>query len=450
LKTMINDTETGEMTEVSARDSVIIEIKGGVDAIFEPLANAPPAEQDMAAMDDLEKVLVLLSDVDAFYSYAHEAADDPITPSLAGFLEDTMSTAADFDPRAEDVTCTAGDPSCPALAFRLRAASLACDDYTVPPDSFDGQPDEPVPGLSSVADSIKTYERAADGQTTSVSCTTAGDGSSSIVTSVAPLCKDNDKGLCTAMCSGAYDDITSAEGVACLGLCTGELTDTVQIAAAEAANPDIADGIDSTEMDMYCPPIAALRVLEEYIAMTSQNIFQCYDFDCGTGSALSDCAVADETGVFSVPFTSRTCTMTELVATFEDAADDLRSSITDVEQAANAIKPQIATQLKTLMFDQMVTPFIALIDANTMDCSFLGENWRFFLDGACYNLAGAVAQYANIFTLCSQAGFLLVFLMFGLWRHFINMYDAAREEAKGEGEGKEEDPKPEASAADQI
>jgi hypothetical protein len=226
------------------------------------------------------------------------------------------------------------------------------------------------------------------------------------------------------------------------------------IAAANAANPAIADGIDSTEMDMYCPPIAALRVMVEYVAMTSQTIFQCYDFDCGMGSALSDCAVADGSGEFSVPFTSRPCTMTELVATFEDAADDLRSSITDVEQTANDIKPQIATQLKTLMVDKMVNPFIALIDANTMDCSFLGENWRFFLDGACYNLAGAVAQYANIFTLCSQAGFLLVFLMFGLWRHFINMYDAAREEAKGEGtegtEAKDAEAKAEASAADQI
>merc|ERR1719321_2360097 len=72
-----------------------------------------------------------------------------------------------------------------------------------------------------------------------------------------------------------------------------------------------------------------------------------------------------------------------------------------------------------------------------MDCSFLGNSWRNFLDGACYNLGGAVAQYANIFTLCAQAGFVLFFLMFGLWRHFLNMYDAAREEEEGgSGEGK--------------
>jgi hypothetical protein len=102
------------------------------------------------------------------------------------------------------------------------------------------------------------------------------------------------------------------------------------------------------------------------------------------------------------------------------------------------MKPAIATQLKTLMADKLVEPFLKIIDAKTMDCSFLGNAWRNFLDGACYNLGGAIAQYSNIFTLCARAGFVLVFLMFGLWRHFLNMYDAAREEAEGGGEGKTE------------
>jgi hypothetical protein len=208
-------------------------------------------------------------------------------------------------------------------------------------------------------------------------------------------------------------------------------------------------------MDTFCPPIAALRAITSLMEMTNDNIFMCYDFNCDSAPTLADCAVADADGAFSVPMKAATpCKISELVASFEDAAGDLRFSISDVEQTATDIMPKIADQLRNLMTDKMVKPFLAIIDAKTMDCSFLGVAWRKFLDGACYNLAGAVAQYANIFTLCSQAGFLLVFLMFGLWRHFINMYDAAREEAKGEGtegtEAKDAEAKAEASAADQI
>jgi hypothetical protein len=203
--------------------------------------------------------------------------------------------------------------------------------------------------------------------------------------------------------------------------------------ATAAANPTIQDGIDATEHDKFCPPVAALNVLQKFVDMTTENIFKCYNFDCDSAASLADCAVADANGAYSVPIISKSCTMSELVASFEDAADDLRFSITDVQQTATDLQPAIATQLKTLMLDKMVDPFLALIDANTMDCSFLGIAWRKFLDGACYNLGGAIAQYSNIFTLCGQAGFVLVFLMFGLWRHFLNLYDAARKEATDEG-----------------
>jgi hypothetical protein len=70
----------------------------------------------------------------------------------------------------------------------------------------------------------------------------------------------------------------------------------------------------------------------------------------------------------------------------------------------------------------MVVPFLAIIDKDKMNCGFLVSAWAGFLEGACYNLGGAMASYASIFTLCAQCGFLLVFMIFGVWRHFIDMY----------------------------
>jgi hypothetical protein len=453
LKVEIEDKETNLTKEVTARDAVVEKIKGQVDEIFAPLASAPPADQDMAAMADLEKVLVLLKDVDAFYSYAHEAEADPKFQSLSGVLTDLSAEAADRDPRAlEDTDCINSDPACPALAVRLRAASLTCNAYTVPPGSFDGQPDEPIPGLGSVTDSIKSYERLADGKTTSVDCVIDANNISSIQVTEAPKCKhigdsalrtfSCDKGMCTGMCSEAHDS-ASSDFTSCMAFCAGELptSNGVEETAYDAvadANPTIKDGISDAEMDKFCPPIAALRVVDEFTAMTIENIFMCYDFDCATKPSLAECAVADAAGAYSVPYKAKACTLPALVASFVDAAADLRFSIADVQTTATEMKPAIATQLKTLMADKLVEPFLKIIDAKTMDCSFLGNAWRNFLDGACYNLGGAIAQYSNIFTLCARAGFVLVFLMFGLWRHFLNMYDAAREEAEGGGEGKTE------------
>merc|ERR1719387_152909 len=125
-------------------------------------------------MVQLEKLLGLLSDVDSFYSYIHEAQT---FPSLEAYFTSTspVSKAADYDPRALDADCVAAESTCAALAARLRLASMACEEDTVPADSFEGQPTEPLPGLSYVLESINTYPRG-DGLTTSVSCSVpAGD-----------------------------------------------------------------------------------------------------------------------------------------------------------------------------------------------------------------------------------------------------------------------------------
>jgi hypothetical protein len=441
MKTPVLNNETGEIEDVSIRDQIVDMIKGSVDAIFDPLSQAPPANQEMAAMDDLNKVLALLSDVDAFYSYVHEAELSPPFPSSTTFLAATDSTAADYDPRATDEqTCTDGVIACPALAARLRASSLACEEYTVPPGSFDGQPDQPVPGLSYVLESINTYDRATDGQTTSVSCTLTADNSTLLVSTVAPMCKTNDKGLCAAMCAELYPATSQqTELGTCASLCTGDLTAANEpavgaYAVAVAANPTIADGIDSTEMTKYCPPIAAYRAISALVDMTNADVFACYDFDCAGFNSLAECAVLDDVTLsYNVPIASQACKKSELVASFTDAAATLKFAIKDVETTATDMQPAIATQLKELLHSKLVNPFVALIDAETMDCSFMSGAFLQFLDGACYNFGGAVASYANIFTLCSRCGFLLVFLMFGLWRHFINMFDAAKKEAADGG-----------------
>merc|ERR1719313_547808 len=125
---------------------------------------------------------------------------------------------------------------------------------------------------------------------------------------------------------------------------------------------------------------------------------------------------------------SRSCTLGELVSTFGAAGDDLRSGIDGVQVAGQNFLPAIATELKGLIEEKMVTPFLAIVDKDKMDCSFLVTAWANFLEGACYNMGGAIASYANIFTLCAQCGFFLVFLIFGVWRHFIDMYELGQQD----------------------
>lgn len=156
----------------------------------------------------------------------------------------------------------------------------------------------------------------------------------------------------------------------------------------------------------------------------------CHDFDCDTDvQTLAECAIFDEAlNKYEVPMVARACTLAQLVSTFSEAGDNLRSGITDVEAVGRGFVPAIATDLKGLIIAKMVDPFLAIIDKDKMNCGFLVEAWAGFMEGACYNLGGAMAYYAWTFTTCAQCGFLLVFLIFGLWRHFLDMNEAANQE----------------------
>lgn len=422
IKMPYNDTRTvpsGEETKIDAREMVTLMIKGAVDKIFEPIENMNTgSDQEMGGMGDLNKFLNLLGNLSSFYTYAHEIDLDPKFPSLTAVVTALDSKAMDYDPRAtSDLSCPAGNVSCTALGARVRVGSLGCEDFAVPPGSFDGQPDS-LPGMEFVLASINSYPRPSDGSTTQVTCETQDDQSVVVTKAVVPKCTDTDTGMCTAMCD--------ADAV-CVSLCTGSITssDAVAYQAAVAANPAVADGIDSTEHDKYCPPVATLRVLESFVAEHGEKIFTCIDFDCTTGTTLADCAVYDEASkTYSVPTKSKTCTLAELIATMDEAGATLKTAISDVEKAGADFLPTIGTTLKELIYDKMVDPFLKLIDVDTMDCGFLVTAWGKFMEGTCYNLGGAIAQYSRIFTLCAQCGFLLVFLIFGLWRHFIDMYEA--------------------------
>jgi hypothetical protein len=172
-------------------------------------------------------------------------------------------------------------------------------------------------------------------------------------------------------------------------------------------------------------------VLTTFVAELAEDIFTCVDFDCASASTLAACATLDETTQkFAVPLKERACSLAELVSTFDDAGANLRTAITDVQEAGTTFMPDIATKLKDLIYAKMVDPFLAIIDKDKMNCGFLVTAWAGFLEGTCYKLGGAMASYANIFTLCAQCGFVLVLLIFGVWRHFIDMYDAVQKEAK--------------------
>merc|ERR1719313_1576047 len=160
VKVDYNDTRTvpsGEMTKISAREMITIQIAGAVDTIFAPLETMEMEQQEVAGMADLEAALLLLQNVSSFYTYAHEVADN--FPSLATVVEDLDSGAMDYDPRLEDQTCLDGTADCPALGARVRIASLACSSLTVPNGTMaEGGPDK-IEGMGFVFDSINSSPR---------------------------------------------------------------------------------------------------------------------------------------------------------------------------------------------------------------------------------------------------------------------------------------------------
>ena len=120
--------------------------------------------------------------------------------------------------------------------------------------------------------------------------------------------------------------------------------------------------------------------------------------------------------------------MPELVATFSNAGDDLRAALSAVETAGQNFLPTIGTELKDLINEKMVTPFLGIIDAKTMNCGFMLTAYTDLLDAACYSLGGTIASYASTFTFCVQCGFMLVLIIFGLWRFFLDMYELAQKD----------------------
>ena len=92
--------------------------------------------------------------------------------------------------------------------------------------------------------------------------------------------------------------------------------------------------------------------------------------------------------------------------------------------------PTIGTQLKDLINEKMVVPFLGIIDAKTMNCGFMVTAYTNLLDAACYSLGGTIASYASIFTRCAQCGFILVLIIFGLWRFFLDMYELAQKDGQ--------------------
>jgi hypothetical protein len=117
--------------------------------------------------------------------------------------------------------------------------------------------------------------------------------------------------------------------------------------------------------------------------------------------------------------------MAELITTFVDTGATLKNGTKAVATAAENFVPRIATDLRVLIERKMVDPFIALVDGDIWNCSFLSAAWISFLEGTCYTFGGAIAAFANIYTVCASCAFLLIFLLFGLWRHFIDMYQEA-------------------------
>ena len=120
--------------------------------------------------------------------------------------------------------------------------------------------------------------------------------------------------------------------------------------------------------------------------------------------------------------------MAELVTTFEDTGDTFLYGIKALETASLNFMPKIATDLRGLVETKMVDPFLAFVDGGVGDCSFLQSAWTTFLEGTCYTFGGGIASFSFIYTICAGCAFALVLLLFCLWRHFVDMFEAAEKD----------------------
>jgi len=110
----------------------------------------------------------------------------------------------------------------------------------------------------------------------------------------------------------------------------------------------------------------------------------------------------------------------ELHAVFEDVGAELRSALVELMRQGNRFGSTIAEDLKELMHEGVYSPVSALLDPANMNCRLFAHAWDNFSGGMCFEVIGAITKQTFIVILEGILSLWMMFLVFGIWRYFID------------------------------
>jgi hypothetical protein len=133
----------------------------------------------------------------------------------------------------------------------------------------------------------------------------------------------------------------------------------------------------------------------------------------------TDCVFSQE-GKYRVEFTFEECSLEELHAVFADVGAELRSALVELMRQGNRFGSTIAGDLKELMHEGVYSPVSALLDSANMNCRLFAHAWDNFSGGMCFEVIGAITKQTFIVILEGILSLMMMFLLFGIWRYFID------------------------------
>jgi hypothetical protein len=114
------------------------------------------------------------------------------------------------------------------------------------------------------------------------------------------------------------------------------------------------------------------------------------------------------------------CTLSEFQAFLEDVGLDIDSAASKLSNDVANTVTRIETELKDLIYSELVDPVADLLVGDALNCGYLGTAWTMFREGACYELAGAIGSQGSVIIAEGMLCLLLTFLLFGLWRYLVD------------------------------
>jgi len=168
----------------------------------------------------------------------------------------------------------------------------------------------------------------------------------------------------------------------------------------------------------------------------------CGGVKCGPGAwdrcpdyegKVADCAGQTDAGGFKLTVEMEPCSLEEFSDSLKEAGASLTGAVDHMMTESASFLPEISESLRAMMYNQLVAPFLSLIDQNRLNCGFMETAWTSFLEGTCYEVVGSILTFRMLISIQAFLASLMAILLFILWRHFLDTRKVALAEVDKEG-----------------